>query len=49
MKESKKPSNHLQAIKLPKEELGLYILNMKINNPYHPAIKILQIHWDQML
>lgn len=49
MKGSKKFTNHLQAIKLPKKELGLYILNMKINYPYHPAIKILQIHWDNML
>ena len=49
MNESTIYTNHLAAIKLPKELLGEYILQMKINDPYHPAIKILQIHWDQML
>lgn len=49
MNESMIQSNHLEAIELPKELLGEYILQMKIDCPYHPSIKILQIHWDRML
>jgi len=49
VKKLKTSMNHLQAIKLPKKELGLYILQMKIDCPYHPSIKVLQVHWDQML
>jgi L-lactate utilization protein LutB len=49
MKESKKFTNHLAAIELPKTLLGEYILQMKIDCPYHPSIKILQVHWDNMV
>jgi hypothetical protein len=49
MKKSKEYMNHLAAIKLPKTLLRDYILKLKIDQPYHPAIKVLQIHWDKML
>jgi len=49
MKKLKIYLNHLAATKLPKPLLRDYILQMKIDQPYHPAIKVLQIHWDRML
>jgi|14_taG_2_1085336.scaffolds.fasta_scaffold31287_6 hypothetical protein len=49
MKESKISINHLAATKLPKPLLRDYILQLKIDDPYHPAIKLLQVHWDSML
>ena len=49
MKELKKFTNHLKAVNLPKKLLAEYILQMKIDTTYHPAIKLLQIHWDNKL
>jgi len=48
VKKSKELLTLSQATKLSKEDLGIYIVNLKLNYPWHKDIKNLQVVYDQL-